>query len=188
MRTSGRLKGTICFPLLRSVLKQSCVGQPLRMGKTKRCLPALQLRSFKRKAAMENNNPSTVRHHQAPTICTNKHKNKQIVHYLLLKSIMCNFFIFLIMVLCDAWIGSLATSPFLATTTNRQKTESALKSTWVEKLKGLGRGAGYNDNLVGMILSLQFHFLQLHRFALSAWMKVNLQETSHLFYVQLTFP
>ncbi len=56
------------------------------------------------------------------------------------------------------------------------------------EIEGLGRGAGCNDNLVGMILSLRFHFLQLHRFALSAWMKVNLQETSHLFYFQLTFP
>lgn len=119
------------------------------MGKTKRWWPALQLRYFKRKAAMENNNPSTVRHHQAPTICTNKHKNKQIVHYLLLKSIMCNFFIFLIMVLCDAWMGSLATSPFLATTTNHQKTESALKSTWVEKLKGLCEEQGVMITLLG---------------------------------------
>lgn len=46
MRTSGRLKGTICFPLLRSVLKQSCVHNPFCHGKNKTLMACIAIKIF----------------------------------------------------------------------------------------------------------------------------------------------
>lgn len=122
-----RLEGKICFLLLRSALKQSHLCHPLCYRTNKMLLVCIAIMiCLKEKQQWK----TTIPRLWAPTICTNKHKNKQIVHYLLLKSIMCNFFIFLIMVLCNAWMGSLTTSPFLPTTTNRQKIEKKTRVHW----------------------------------------------------------